>query len=284
MIKKRFLLLSLIVMTLIAACSAGDDENKISLTGGYTFSSIDEIIDQELEVINFTNEGSAALPVQTSIPVACSIVYGTTPEFGSLTLDQDMAGGAHFDHSPILSGLEPETEYYFRMQGVDEGGVIYLSEVMTFTTPAQSESETTNLASPDLGSEIIGFSSAFGGADLLESWGAGSAFDDNPNTEWSTAGDGDGALIEVKLAKRAQIDSVAFQSRSMNDRSAVTRAFTITTEEGDEFGPFELPDADDPYTFATPIEAQILRFALTETTGGNTGAVDIAVFGQFIEE
>lgn len=282
MIKNRFLLLSLFLVAFIAACSVGDDENENSLTDGYTLKSIDEIIDQELEVTNFTGDGSAALPIQTSIPVACTIVYGTTPEFGSLSLDQDMAGGTHSDHSPLLSGLEPETEYYFRVQGVDDDGVIYLSDVMTFKTPELAESETTNLASPDMGSEVVGFSSAFGGADLLERWGAGSAFDDNPNTEWSTAGDGDEAWIEVKLAERAQIDSVAFQSRSMNDGSAITRIFTITTGEGDEFGPYELPNADDAYTFETPIEAQILRFALTETTGGNTGVVDIAVFGEFV--
>jgi len=280
---KQFLLLSLLLLAFTAACSAADDDNRNGLIDSYTFRSVDEIIDQELEVINFAKDGSATLPIQTSIPVACTIVYGTTPEFGSLTLDQDMAGGAHSDHSPLLSGLEPKTEYYFRVQGVDDGGVVYLSDVMTFTTPEQRESETTNLASPDLGSEIIGFSSAFGGADLLERWGAGSAFDDNPNTEWSTAGDGDGAWIEVKLAKKAQIDSVAFQSRAMNDGSAIARVFTITTREGDTLGPFELPDADEAYTFETPIQAQILRFTLTETTGGNTGAVDIAVYGNFEE-
>ena len=283
MIKQKYLLLLLSSLILIAACSNDTEGNGETLTEGITFKSIDEIIDQELEVSNFASDGSATLPIQTSIPVACTIVYGTTPEFGSLTLDQDMAGGAHSDHSPLLSGLEPETEYYFRVQGVDDGGVVYLSDVMTFTTPEQRESETTNLASPDLGSEIIGFSSAFGGADLLERWGAGSAFDDNPNTEWSTAGDGDGAWIEVKLVKKAQIDSVAFQSRAMNDGSAIARVFTITTGEGDTLGPFELPDADEAYTFETPIQAQILRFTLTETTGGNTGAVDIAVYGNFEE-
>ena len=70
----------------------------------------------------------------------------------------------------------------------------------------------------------------------------------------------------------------------MNDGSAITKSFTITTGEGDVYGPYDLPDADDAYTFETPIEAQIIRFALTETTGGNTGVVDIAVYGLFIEE
>lgn len=283
MIKKRLPLLLLFILFLLAACSASADETN-SLTDGYTFKSIDEIIDQELEVTNFGGDGSATLPIQTSIPVACTVVYGTTPEFGSLSLDQDMAGGTHSDHSPLLSGLEPETEYYFRVQGVDDDGIVYLSDVMTFTTPELEKSETTNLASSDMGSEIVGFSSAFGGADLLDRWGAGAAFDDNPNTEWSSAGDGDEAWVEIKLAQRAQINSVSFQSRAMNDGSAITKSFTITTGEGDVYGPYDLPDADDAYTFETPIEAQIIRFALTETTGGNTGVVDIAVYGLFIEE
>ncbi len=281
--KKRIPLLLLFVLFLIAACSTGADETN-SLTDGYTFKSIDEIIDQELEVTNFAGDGSATLPIQTSIPVACTVVYGTTPEFGSLSLDQDMAGGAHSDHSPLLSGLEPETEYYFRVQGVDDDGIVYLSDVMTFTTPELEEGETSNLASSGLGSVIVGFSSAFGGADVLDRWGAGAAFDDNPNTEWSSAGDGDEAWVEIKLAKRPQIDSVSFQSRAMNDGSAITKSFTITTGEGDEYGPFELPDAGGAYSFDTAIEAQTIRFALTETTGGNTGVVDIAVYGQFIEE
>ncbi|HID52305.1 MAG TPA: hypothetical protein EYP41_09725 [Anaerolineae bacterium] len=76
---------------------------------------------------NFANDGSATLPVQTSVPVACTVVYGKTPDFGSLTLDQDMAGGAHSDHNPLLTGLEPETEYYFRLQGVDDDGNIHIS-------------------------------------------------------------------------------------------------------------------------------------------------------------
>lgn len=140
------------------------------------------------------------------MPVACTIVYGTTPEFGSLTLDQDMAGGTHSDHNPLLTGLEPETEYFFRVQGVDDDGIVYLSEVMTFTTPdfaasAGAQVATDNLASTAMGAEVIGYSSSFGDAGLNDRWGAGNAFDDNPNTEWSTAGDGDGAWVEVKLAQ-----------------------------------------------------------------------------------
>lgn len=270
----------------LAACSQSQADSTSTLTEGFTFLPVEGIIDAELEVTDFAGDGSASLPIRTSVPVACTIVYGTTPEFGSLTLDQDMAGGTHSDHDPLLIGLESETEYYFRVQGVDDDGNIYLSEMMTFTTPPQDTDQAVNenLASPENGAEIIGYSSAFGDAGLNARWGAGSAVDDNPNTEWSSAGDGDGAWMAVELARRARIDSVEFQSRAMSDGTAIAQAFTITTGDGETLGPFELPDADSSYAFDMEIEAETLRFDLVDTTGGNTGVVDIAVFGEFLDE
>ncbi len=269
-----------IFIAFLAACT---NSGGAALTEGITFRSINEIIGQPLEVTNFANDGSATFPIHTTVPVACSIVYGTTPEFGSLTLDQDMAEGTHSAHNPLLLGLEPETTYYFRVQGVDDNGVIYLSEVMTFTTPPRDTSPVENLASPLLGAEITGYSSAFGDAAPDDRWGAASAFDDNPNTEWSSAGDGSDAWIEVKLAQPARIDAVSFQSRVMSDGSAITLAFIVTPENGEVFGPFEIPDTSQPFEFDVAFEAQTLRFELVDTSGGNTGVVDIAVFGEFIE-
>ncbi len=269
----------------LAACSQSQADSTSILTEGYTFRPVEDIIDADLEVTNFADDGSATLPIFTSVPVACTVVYGTTPEFGSLTLDQDMAGGAHSDHNPLLSDLEPETKYYFRVQGVDDDGNIYLSEVMTFTTPPRDSSqvETENLASPENGAEIIGYSSAFGGAGLDDRWGAASAFDDNPNTEWSSAGDGNDAWIEVQLAQKARIERVDFQSRAMSDGTAITLAFTVTSDSGEMFGPFELPDALGSYSFDVDVEAKSLRIDLIDTSGGNTGVVDLVVYGEFID-
>ena len=64
---------------------------------------------------------------------------------------------------------------------------------------------------------------------------------------------------------------------------AITLAFTITTDRGETFGPFELPDANNSYNFEADIEAQTVRFNLVDTTGGNTGVVDIVLFGEFVE-
>lgn len=223
------------------------------------------------------------MPIHTEIPVACTVVYGKTPEFGAVSLDQDMDGGTHSDHNPLLLGLEPESTYYYRVQGVDSVGMIYISEVMTFTVPAQTIGETDNLASPELGAQIVGYSSAFGDAAPDATWGVASAFDGSPNTAWSSQGDGNQAWIEVRLAKPARITAVSFHSRAMSDGSAITQAFTVTTGSGEVFGPYELPDADQPYEFEVSFEGQTLHFDLVKTTGGNTGAVEIVVFGEFLE-
>jgi hypothetical protein len=275
----RYIILVLFLL-MLGACAPAAPSTQ-SLTSGVSFRPIEEIIEQPLQVTNFENDGSARLPIQTKIPVACTIVYGKTNQFGSLSLDQDMAGGAHTDHSPLLLGLDPETTYYFRVQGVDASGVVYLSEVMTFTTPPRETVAVENLASPLLGAEIIGYSSAFGDAAPTSNWGIANAFDDNPNTAWSSGGDGDAAWVEIKLAQPARVTAVSFHSRSMADGSAITQAFTVTTETGQVFGPFSLPDASQPHQFEVAFVAQTLKFELMDTTGGNTGAVDIAIYGEF---
>jgi hypothetical protein len=280
--KKQLFNIMLLLTLAISACAPSASLEN-GLLDNVSIRPIDEIIQQPIQVTDFTNDGSARLPIQTTIPVACTIVYGKTPAFGSLSLDQDMAGGPHTDHNPLLSGLEPETTYYFRVQGVDASGVIYLSDMMNFTTPRGQTSEVQNLASPLLGAEITGISSAYGNAGLHDHWGAAGAFDDNPNTEWSSAGDGNNAWIEVRLARPALVTAFSFHSRSMSDGSAITLAFTVTTETGEILGPFEVVNALQPYTFETSFIAQTLKFELTNTTGGNTGVVDIVVSGEFIE-
>ena len=263
-----------------AATTEGED-----LTAGYTFRPLDEIVDTDLEVTSFADDGSARLPLTTSVPVACSVIYGPTEAFGSLSVDQDMAGGAHSEHSPLLVGLQPETTYYYRVQGVDAEGTVYLSDLMTFTTPAfETGGDTDNLASPERGATITGASSSFGNAAADERWGVHGAVDGNPNTEWSSAGDGDEAWIEVQLAQPAQIDQIMFESRSMSDGTGITHAFTITTGGGETYGPYDVPDAQSEYTFDVDFTAQTLRFDLVDTSGGNAGIVDVAVFGAFVDE
>jgi len=276
------------LLMVIPFVSAQDEESPEPVSDeileSITFLPVDTILEGELEVTNFANDGTATLPIVTTVPVACTIVYGTTPEFGQLSVDQDMAGGTHSEHNPLLLDLEPETTYYFRVQGADDFGNIYLSEMMTFTTPPMTEEENNNLLSPENGAVVLDYSSAFGGAEPDETWGINNAFDGSQNSEWSTDGDGSDAYVEVQLAQRAMIEEVEFWTRAMSNDTAQIFEFTITTDTGEVIGPFELPDAENIHVFDVEFEAETLRFDVTESNGGNTGAVEIAVYGEFLDE
>jgi len=245
-----------------------------------TILPVEDIIgDSGVELLDVTDD-SARLHVISTLPVACSVVYGPTLEFGQLSLDADMGGGAHQEHSALLINLQPDTLYYYRFQGTDANGNLYVSEVMTFRTLPESETATENLASPERGAQIVGVSSNFGSQSNDGRWGALNAFDGNPNTTWSSDGDGDDAWVEVELADRSRITRVEFWTRFMADGTAQITSFTIITETGEVHGPFELPDAEQSYTFEVDIEAKTLRFDVETSSGGNTGAVEIAVYGE----
>ncbi len=267
---RRILLLALL-LTALTITHAQDGDLP-------TILPVEDILgDSGFELLDIT-DASARLHVISTLPVACSVVYGPTLEFGQLAVDADMGASAHEEHNAILTGLEPDTLYYYRVQGSDTAGNIYVSEVMTFHT--LPEIESLNLLSPENGAEIVGVSSNFGGQPDDGRWGALNAFDDNPNTAWSTDGDGDDAWIEVELAERSRITRVEFWTRFMTDGTAQITSFTITTDDGDVYGPFDLPDAEQSYTFDVEIEAKTLRFDVESSSGGNTGAVEIAVYGE----
>jgi hypothetical protein len=209
---------------------------------------------------------SAVLEVETSRDVACSVVYGETDAFGLIAVDNDMDGGAHADHQPVMGGLTPDTEYQYRLQGTAPDGTIYVSEVMSFRTPPEPLGGPPNLA---LGAAISGVSSEFSA-----SFAASNAFDGDATTEWSTQGDGDDAWVEIDLGSPQAVSEVLFRTRSMGDGSSITDTYALTAD-GAAIGEFS---ADVPA--AVQITAQVLRFDVVSSSGGNTGAVEILVLGD----
>ena len=208
----------------------------------------------------------ATLTVDTSIDVACSVVYGPDDSFGLIAVDSDMGGGAHSDHHPIMGGLAPDTQYRYRVQGTAPDGTIYVSDIDTFRTPPEPADTLTNHA---LAATVTGVSSEFS-----DGFRAAYAFDGDPTTEWSSRGDGDAAWVEVDLGAPTTIAEVLFKTRSMSDGSATTGMFSVTAD-GAEFGPFAV---DEPARVDTT--ARIWRFDVTSSTGGNTGAVEILMLGE----
>ncbi len=225
----------------------------------------------------------AVLVFNSEIPLACAIVYGETTDYGMLTLDQDMAGGAHTDHRPLMANLKPDTVYHYRLQGSAEDGTIYMSDDMTFRTPPAPESTEINLASMEAGAKVIAVSSNYGGAANDATWGANGALDGNRATEWSSNGDGDNAFIEIALAKKSRINAIEVWTRSMSNNTAQIFKFTVTTDGGEVLGPFELPDAGKPYRFEVDVEASTLRLDVMASNGGNTGLVEFAAYGSPVE-
>lgn len=221
----------------------------------------------------------ATLIFESSIPLACSVVYGETTDYGLIATDQDMEGRAHTQHHPRLLSLEPGTEYHYRVQGTAADGTLYRSEDETFRTPSGEENGETNLASLELGARVIAVSSNYAGMANDGAWGADRAIDGSSATAWSSNGDGNDAFIEVELASPGQLYAVEVWSRSMSDGTAQIFSFTLTTEDKEVVGPFALPDAEQAYLFAIDIIAGSLRLDVVESSGGNTGLIEFAVYG-----
>lgn len=226
---------------------------------------------------------SVTVLVDTKIPVVCAAAFGSDTTYGHLATDTDMAGGAHSNHHPLLTGLQPDTEYHMRVQGVGPDGTLYQSKDYTFRTakaaPGSSKPPGQNLALLSSGARVTGVSSNYGGEDNSSPYGADKAFDGDPGTQWSSNGDGNKAWVEIELASRAHITSLGFWTRTMGSSAQIT-SFQVLADDGKTFGPFKLADAAGIHYFPVDFTAKRLRFEAVETSGGNTGAVEIEVYGQ----
>ncbi len=219
---------------------------------------------------------NARLTFVSSIPLACSVVYGKTLDFGQIAIDPNMNGGAIINHNPILSGLEANTLYYYRVQGTDATGKVYWNPTATFKTSGGTTTDD-NLLSLNNGATITAVSSNFSGASNHETWGANSAIDGSNSTAWSSNGDGDKAFIEIALKESKKIETIQVFSRSMTDGSAKILKFTITTDSGEVF-PFSLPNTEQAHQFPLNRQTKSIRLDVVSSTGGNTGLIEIKAY------
>lgn len=234
---------------------------------------------------DFTNlqPRSVTVLLNTTIPVVCAAVYGTSNSYGLLATDSDMAATGHRDHHPLLTNLEPDTEYHIRLQGIGPDGTLYQSQDYTVRTPPAQADEPQrpsgeNLALSSNGARIAGVSSNFGGGGNDTTYGANKAIDGRLDTEWSSDGDGDAAWIDIQLAGITHITTIGFRTRTMGT-SAQIITFRVMAD-GRTVGSFTLDGATSVHYFETDITAQRLRFEAVETSGGNTGAVEIEIYGE----
>ena len=242
---------------------------------------IDEIVVSGPELSDLKSD-SAVLVAVTDRKVVCAVAYGLTDEYGAVSADRDMAPDGHTDHDHFLVGLQPDTVYHYRWSLFGPDGRAFQSEDFTFRTPAADTSRSqagTNLALLTEGARIVGTSSVFGGGDNGSTWGGDRAVDGDPSTAWSSDGDGDAAWIEIELPAETHVTSVGFWTRTMGT-SAEIFSFQIVTDDGETHGPFRLDGPGGLQHFDTNLTARRLRFEVIGSSGGNTGAVDIQVFGE----
>jgi hypothetical protein len=278
--------LVLVGLLLVACQPAGTPTPTPQAVSGLTYDirPLEEVsVGEPPRIVDITDV-DAVLDFESSIPLACSVIYGQTTAYGKISVDQDMDGGAHTGHHPLLLGLEPDTEYHYRVQGAAADGTLYVGEDGTFRTLPVKEEAEVNLASLEAGAQVVAVSSNFGGAANEGSWGADSALDGNRGTAWSSDGDGNEAFIQIELAKTARLSAVEVWTRFMSNGTAQIFAFTLATDAGDVLGPFELPDATQPYRFDLDVVARSLRLDVVDSSGGNTGLVEFAVYGAFAED
>lgn len=268
------LMLVVIIAAALTAFACGDSSDE-------RIRSLDEILAGDIVVTDLTTS-SAAVQLSTTIPVVCSVVYGIDQQYGDQSTDLDMVGRAHSDHRPRLRGLEPDTTYHYRLQGTASDGTFYVSQDLTFTTPPAdpddalgSAAQADNLAALAAGAQVIDASSTFGSSDT---WRPENALDGDPNTEWSSASDGDAAFIEIALARTSQITAVGIWTRTMGMSAQITE-FRVVTADGVILGPFTLPNANQLHLFQVEARARFLRFEVVASSGGNTGVVELAVIG-----
>ncbi|MEQ8718338.1 MAG: discoidin domain-containing protein [Acidimicrobiales bacterium] len=282
------LLAALLTLTLLAAaCGDDDDESGTDGDGSAEGGDNAEIFDfAEVQASDFVFEADPADPtrgifrVTTTEPMICAIVWGEDGTFGRFNNSLAMNGTGIIEHDVFLPDLVQGEPYAFRVQGTTADGRQFRSDTLEFTIPV-TEPVEGGASADELGlgqnltpaATVSDFSSEFSAA-----FAATNAIDGDPGTEWSTRGDGDEGFITVDLGGATEIGGVSFVTRSMADGSAITDTFTVTVDGGETFGPFPAGSPADERIAQFTATGSELRFDVETSTGGNVGAIDIAVY------
>lgn len=278
--RRRALVPLVLTLGLLAAgCASDDGTTDVTAATGQEVLAVEDILVDEPVFTNGAN-GVVTLQLGTTVDVGCNIVFGPDPSFGTLATDQDMSDGAHDLHTVVLGELEPGSVVHYQLQGADERGRLYRSQPTTFVVP-EPGSSTLDTGDPradaDARENLALGADTTTSSDFSDAFAGSNATDGNPATEWSSAGDGDDAFVEVDLGAQQEVGAVGFWTRDMSDGTAVIESVRVLVDDVEvvagEVGPdltvLELPQ---------PVAGQLVRFEAVTTTGGNTGAVEVEVY------
>jgi hypothetical protein len=218
----------------------------------------------------------AVLHLTTTQAMICAVVWGETDGFGRLNNSMDMNGAGLTRHDVVLPGARPGVPYRFIVQGTTADGTLYRSAVATFTIPASVPSDAPAGAANAYGADLARSARVVAvSSEYSPSFAAANAVDGDPGTEWATRGDGDRAFITIDLGLPRRIAAVEFITRSMADGSAIASTYTVTVDGGRVLGPFPAGSLPVPRPSPVGVTGRVLRFQVTASSGGNTGAIEV---------
>jgi hypothetical protein len=217
--------------------------------------------------------------------------------------------GKNADGSLVVGGAWIDSQfnvYYSRETRIP------LSEVVEVITSEQPSTASTEASSSSSGSvresslcptgSIRNIASSAQGAFILdvsssysESYSAFNAIDEEPSTEWSSAGDGNDAYVTIQLPFAANIVYVDFHTRTMTTSAQISEyqveagnmievlnVVAASCQVPDATKAYEcdldLSDENDPLS-AGARNVTLVTFRVINSSGGNTGAVDLRVYG-----
>ncbi|KAL7539563.1 hypothetical protein ACHAXR_009390 [Thalassiosira sp. AJA248-18] len=151
-----------------------------------------------------------------------------------------------------------------------------------------------NLALLSEGATILDVSSNYGTSPsaVSSSYGAEKAIDGFENTAWSSFGDGNDAFVTIELPFMSNVVYVDFHTRSMTDGTAQIYEYQVEFIAEDDDSAIAivskkctLPDASRPYTcISGAMGVSVVTFRAVQSSGGNTGAMEIGVHGCSVDE
>jgi hypothetical protein len=144
--------------------------------------------------------------------------------------------------------------------------------------PSDTADVGTTAAAPDRVNLALEATVIETSSDFNETFVGANAIDGSIATEWSSRGDGDDAYIVIDLGSSKDITGIGFRTREMTDGSAITDSFTVTIDGGETLGPFDAGVGFVTADFAAT--GREIRIDLVATTGGNTGAIEIEIYGS----
>lgn len=231
-------------------------------------------------VINDVQENRVTISFVSNKAALASTAFGKTEKFGRQIRS---ARTEPFRERELkVLGLKTGAKYFTETILINSKGKLFRSKKRTFETLKEPDDEVNygkNWASLTQGASISSVSSNWG-SDPSGPFGASNAIDGDPGSEWSSQGEGNDAWIEVKLPDRIKITAIGFWTRTMGNTGQVSK-IRVLTGKGKLLGEFSIPSANEVYRFQTETHTtDLVRFEVLKSSGGNTGAREIKVYGS----